>query len=154
VYFSYYTDGALLLQQAQDVGLTARPVTTGAVYNQQFITLGGNAVEGAILPVEFFAGDPRPAVQSFVHAYESRYHDTPDLFAAFAYDAVNIGAWACEHGGFTRAGIQRAMATGTDIPSIVDGPFAFGADRRVLRAREVWLVVKDGKFTLATPSLS
>ena len=148
VYYSYYTDGALLLQQARDVGLAARPVTTGACYNQQFITLGGDAVNGVILPVEFFAADPRPAVRAFVRAYEARYHESPDLFAAFAYDAVHIAAWAVRRGGFTRDGTRAAMAGGRDIPSIVDGPFRFGKDRRVARTRETFVVVKNGAFAL------
>jgi len=149
VYYSYYTDGALLLQQARDVGLTARPVTSGAVYNQQFIELGGAAVEGVVLPVEFFAGDPRPAIHAFVAEYERRYKEAPDLFAAFAYDAVNIGAWAAARGSLQRDGVRQAMAEGKAIPSVVDGAFSFGPDRRVERAREVWLVVKQGKFQLA-----
>jgi branched-chain amino acid transport system substrate-binding protein len=148
VYYSYYTDGALLARQARDVGLTARPVTTGACYNQQFITLGGRAVEGIVLPVEFFAADPRPAVRRFARAYEARYHDVPDLFAGFAFDAVRIAAWAAIRGGFTRSGVRDAFATGSGIPSIVDGPFHFGADRRSARSSERWLVVRNGAFTL------
>jgi branched-chain amino acid transport system substrate-binding protein len=148
VYFSYYTDGALLLRQARDVGLHARPVTTGACYNQQFITLGGDAVEGVILPVEFFADEPRPAIRRFVQSYERLYKEVPDLFAAFAYDAVHIAAWAAERGGLQRAGVREALATAQRIPSIVDGPFHFGPDRRVARTRETFLTVRDGKFTL------
>lgn len=148
VYFSYYTDGALLLQQARDVGLDARPVVTGACYNQQFITLGGRAVEGVILPVEFFAGEARPSIRGFVDRYESRYGEAPDLFAAFAYDAVHIAAWAVVRGGFSRSGAREALATGKKIPSIVDGPFRFGADRRVARTRETFLVVRNGAFAL------
>jgi len=148
VYYSYYTDGALLARQARDVGLTARSVTTGACYNQQFIALGGPAVDGFVLPVEFFAADPRPAVRRFARAYETRYHEVPDLFAGFAFDAVRIAAWAAVDGGFTRSGVRDAFATGTRIPSIVDGPFHFGADRRSARSSERWLVIRNGGFTL------
>jgi branched-chain amino acid transport system substrate-binding protein len=148
VYYSYYTDGALLLQQARDVGLTAHSVTTGACYNQQFITLGGDAVEGIVLPVEFFAGEGRQAVRAFARVYEARYSETPDLFAAFAYDAVRIAAWAVERGDFTRDGTRAALARGMTIPSMVDGPFRFGPDRRVARTDETWLVVKNGTFAL------
>jgi branched-chain amino acid transport system substrate-binding protein len=148
VYFSYYTDGALLLQQARDIGFEARPVTTGACYDQQFIALGGSAVEGVILPVEFFAEEPRPSIRRFVQTYERRYNEVPDLFAAFAYDAVHIAAWAVTQGGLRRAGVRDALAQAQRIPSLVDGPFHFGPDRRVARARETFLIVRDGKFVL------
>ncbi len=148
VYYAYYTDGALLIRQSRDVGLDAHVVTTGACYNQQFVTLGGDAVEGAVLPVEFFAGDPRPAIRTFVRTYEARYHEQPDLFAAFAYDAVTIAVWAATRGGFTRSGARDALARGTQIPSIVDGPFRFGSDRRIERTTERWVVVKNGRFAL------
>jgi branched-chain amino acid transport system substrate-binding protein len=96
VLFAYYTDGALLLQQAADVGLNAKIVTSGACYNQKFIELGGDAVEGVVMPVEFFAGDPRPDIRRFVDTYRQRYREPPDLFAAYAYDAVKIVGWAAQ----------------------------------------------------------
>jgi len=149
VLFAYYTDGALLLQQAADVGLTPKIVTTSACYNQQFIALGGDAVEGALMPVEFFAGDPRPDIRRFVAAYVARYHEQPDLFAVYSYDAVKIVAWAAVQAGFERAKLPAALAAGRAIPSVVNGPFAFGADRRVMDARAELITVRNGAFVPA-----
>jgi branched-chain amino acid transport system substrate-binding protein len=149
VLFAYYTDGALLLQQAADVGLAAKIVTSGACYNQKFIELGGDAVEGAVMPVEFFAGDPRPDIKRFVAAYTNRYHEQPDLFAAYAYDAVKIVGWAAERADFDRARLPAALAAGRAIPSIVNGPFRFGPDRRVDNAHAVLITVRNQTFVLA-----
>jgi branched-chain amino acid transport system substrate-binding protein len=144
--FSYYTDGALLLQQAQDVGLHVRAVSSGSNFSNEFVKLGGAAVEGTVLTVLFFADDPRPDIRRFVSAYTKAYGEKPDAFAATSYDAVKIAAWATEHGGADRDGFYRAFLSGTAIPSLIHGPFAFGPDRRPVRQDETWITIKDGKF--------
>jgi branched-chain amino acid transport system substrate-binding protein len=148
VLFAYYTDGALLLTQAADVGLSAKIVTSGACYNQKFIELGGDAVEGAVMPVEFFAGDPRPDIRAFVDAYRKRYREEPDLFAAYSYDAVKIVAWAAQRANFERAALPAALAAGRAIPSIVNGPFRFGPDRRVVNQNAILITVRNQAFAL------
>jgi branched-chain amino acid transport system substrate-binding protein len=144
--FSYYTDGALLLQQAQDVGLHVPAVSGASNFSNEFIKLGGAAVEGTVLTVLFFADDQRPEIRRFVSAYVKAYGEKPDAFAATSYDAVKIAAWASEHGGVDRDGFYRAFLTGTAIPSLIHGPFAFGPDRRPVRQQETWITIKGGEF--------
>jgi branched-chain amino acid transport system substrate-binding protein len=146
VLFAYDTDGALILAQAADVGLQAKIVTSGACYNQRFIDLGGDAVEGVVMPVEFFSGDTRPDIRRFVDRYTARYHEPPDLFAAYAYDSVNILAFAAKHGGFTRDGVRSALSKARSIPSVVNGAFHFGPDRRVVNGRAILITVKNHTF--------
>jgi branched-chain amino acid transport system substrate-binding protein len=146
---AYYNDGALLVQQAKDVGLTLPIVAIGSCYSPQFIELGGEATEGVLLATSFFPTDPRPEVQTFVTAYQAKYEETPDLFAAGAYDAVKILAWAAETGGFTREGLREALDTGTEIPSVIHGPFTFNDERRVDNVEEVAIKVENGQFVLA-----
>lgn len=145
---SYYNDGALIMQQAQQVGLDTKVVANGACYSPQFIKLGGKAVEGVVLTTLFFPSDTRPEVQTFVANYRKRYKEDPDQFAALAYDATKILAWATEQGGFDRQGIHKALIDGTNIPSVIYGPFKFGPDRRADQLKEVVIQVKDGKFAL------
>ena len=143
---SYYTDGALLAQQAPQAGLTAKLVANGACNSPQFLELGGPATEGVVTTTVFFPGDPRPEAQAFVGAYRERYQLEPDSFGALAYDGVKILAWAAERGGFEREGIRQALAEGTEIPSVVYGPFRFAEDRRVENAAMVPIQVKGGAF--------
>ncbi|MGH2535750.1 MAG: ABC transporter substrate-binding protein [Thermomicrobiales bacterium] len=149
VFIAYYTDGALLVQQAQDVGIEAGIVANGACYSPQFLELGGEATEGVLLTTLFFPEDPRPEVQQFVTAYREKYDETADSFAALAYDGVKILAWAAGEGDFERDGIREALANATEIPSVVHGSFTFNEDRRVEGAAMVPLVVQDGAFALA-----
>jgi len=143
---SYYTDGALLAQQAQSVELGAQLVANGACNSPQFIELGGEATEGVVTTTVFFPGAPRPEAEPFVAAYRERYGEDPDSFAALAYDAVKILAWAANQGGPEREAIRRALVEGTEIPSVVYGPFRFAEDRRVLNASMVPIQVRGGEF--------
>lgn len=147
---SYYNDGALIMQQVKQAGLQVKTIANGACYSPQFIKLGGDAVNGTLMTTVFFPGNPRPEVQKFVADYTQRYKETPDQFAALAYDAVKIITWATDKGGFDRVGIQKALAQGKDIPSVIYGPFQFGPDRRVNDAKAVVIQVQDGKFVAVT----
>jgi branched-chain amino acid transport system substrate-binding protein len=147
---AYYNDGALILQQAASVGLPdVKVIVNGACYSPQFIKLGGDAVNGAIMTTVFFPDNPRPEVKTFVDAYTARFKETPDQFAALSYDAVKIISWATDQAGFDRSAIRDTMATSTEIPSVIYGPFKFGDDRRVENAKAVPIQVKDGKFVPA-----
>ncbi len=148
---SYYNDGAQIVQQAKSMGLNVKIVANGACYSPQFLKLGGDATNGVLMTTVFFPDNPRPEVQQFVKNYTQRFNETPDQFAALSYDAVKIITWATEQGGFDRVAIQKAMATGSDIPSVIYGPFKFGADRRVENAKAVPIQVQDGKFVAYTP---
>ena len=150
VLFSYYTDGALLLQQAQDVGLKGRILAATSCYSNKFLELGGSAVDGTIMSVLFFPEDPRPAIQTFVGEYQKRYGEKPDQYGARAYDAVKILAWATEHGGPTREGIRKAFLSGETVPSLLFGSFKFDGERRVAHYDEALITVKGAKFTYYT----
>lgn len=146
---AYYTDGALLVQQAKDVGIEVPIVAIGSCYSPQFIELGGEATEGVLLATSFFPTDPRPEVQTFVAAYEAKHGEAPDLFAAGAYDAVKIVTWAVDQGGPDREAIRETLDTGVDIPSVIHGPFTFNDERRVDDVEEVPIKVENGTFVLA-----
>ena len=150
VLFSYYTDGALLLLQAQDVGLKGKILAATSCYSNKFVELGGAAVNDVVMSVLFFPDDPRPDIQHFVKDYKARYNETPDQYAARAYDAVKIVAWGTAQGGATREGIRKAFLSGATIPSLLFGSFKFDAERRVAHYNEALITVKGGKFVYYT----
>jgi branched-chain amino acid transport system substrate-binding protein len=147
---SYYNDAALIVQQAKEVGITSKLFVAGSAYSPSYLSEAGSAAEGSILVAEFLTSDPRANVQSFIKKYKDRYKSEPDSFAEGAYDALNVLIWAVQKGGATREGIQKALVSGTDIPSLQYGPFKFGPDRRVAgnSYKEYLVVVKNGQFTL------
>jgi branched-chain amino acid transport system substrate-binding protein len=145
---SYYTDAALIAQQARAQGLNVDIIANGASYSPKFMELGGPAVEGAATTSTWFSGNPRPEVQNFVKKYKERYNEDPNSFAANAYDAVNVLAYVIDKVGTDRKAIRDGMAALKDAPSIVFGTIAFGDDRRVEIKEFTRLQVKGGQFVL------
>jgi len=82
--------------------------------------------EGAYFPTPFNAGDPRPDVQAFVRSYRARYGETPNAYAALAYDATKIVAQAIDRVGPDRGKVRDYLAH-LDAPYVgVTGSTVFG----------------------------
>ena len=146
---SYYPDGALLVRQARDVGLSVPVVAAGSVYSPKFLELAGAAAEGVYTNTNFFPGDPRPAVQRFVSAYTAAFGGTPGFYAARGYDAMMLLAIVMRQFGTGRSEIRDGLARVTDVPSVLFGSVQFDpATRRVRHPASIDLVVRDGAFTL------
>ncbi len=146
---SYYSDGALIVRQAREAGITLPIAAVGSVYSPKFLELGGKAVEGVYTESEFFPDDPRPEVQAFVKAYRARYHEEPDAFAAFAYDALILTAAVLRQFGTDRKSFHDGLAKVHDVPSVIFGRIVFDPKtRRVAGAKVTDIMVRDGKFAL------
>lgn len=149
VLISYYSDGAQIVRQARASGVREPIAAVGSVYSPKFIDLGGEAVNGVYTESNFFPGDPRPEVQSFVQRYRARYNADPDTFAARAYDAMTLAAEVIRRYGATRSAVHDGFAKIDNVPSVIFGKFRFDPQtRRVAGAKNLDLVVKDGKFAL------
>jgi branched-chain amino acid transport system substrate-binding protein len=144
---SYYSDGALIARQAREAGITLPIAAVGSIYSPEFLQLGGKAVDGVYTESEFFPDDPRPEVQDFVKAYQAQYHEAPDAFAAFAYDAMILTAAVLRKYGTTREGFQKGLGEISDVPSVIFGKIQFDTKtRRVAGAKVTDIQVIDGKF--------
>lgn len=146
---SYYADGALIVRQAREAGITLPIAAVGSIYSPEFLELGGDAVDGVYTESEFFPGDTRPEVQAFVKAYKAKYNEDPDAFNVFAYDAMILAAAILRQFGADRASFRAGIEKIHDVPSVIFGKITFDATtRRVAGAKVTDLVVKGGKFTL------
>ena len=146
---SYYSDAALIVRQAREAGITLPIAAVGSIYSPKFIELGGAAVDGVYTESEFFPDDPRPEVQEFVKAYQAAYHDAPDAFGAFAYDALILTAAVLRQYGTDRQSFHDGLSKVHDVPSVIFGKIAFDpATRRVTGAKVTDIMVRGGKWVL------
>ncbi|WP_394365116.1 ABC transporter substrate-binding protein [Paraburkholderia kirstenboschensis] len=149
VLISYYSDGAQIVRQARAAGVHEPIAAVGSVYSPKFLDLGGPAVNGVYTESNFFPGDPRPEVQSFVTRYRAKYGSDPDTFAARAYDSMILASEVIRRYGANRSAIHDGFAKIDNVPSVIFGKFRFDPQtRRVAGAKNLELVVKDGKFAL------
>jgi branched-chain amino acid transport system substrate-binding protein len=87
---TFYADAAAILNQAKRMRFEPVVMANSSLFSQKTIELGGDAVEGIIIPANYFSADPRPAAQEFTREYEALYNAVPNQFAALAYDAANL----------------------------------------------------------------
>ena len=145
---SHYGPSAIFLQQLRQAGLEQQVVGPETLYNPELITLAGEAANGVITTTYFFPGDPAKA--KFVEDYSAKYGREPDLWAAYAYDAIAIaaaGAKALAEAGqpITREALRDAIDDlppfdgVTGVTEFVDGTPA--KDLTILK-------ISDGAYTL------
>jgi branched-chain amino acid transport system substrate-binding protein len=107
------------------------------------------SLNGILFPDAFFAGDPNPAVQSFIAAYRQRYGNEPDYLAAQGYMVVRLMAHVLA--GQTppsRAELPQKLQALRDVPDL---PWfkGFGSDRQAELALYI-LTIKNGQVEMAT----
>jgi branched-chain amino acid transport system substrate-binding protein len=98
----YYTPASLILKQASTMGYA--PKFFGDDGLDGILTLEGfdaSLAEGVMLLTPFTADATDEKTQSFVSSYKKAYNDTPNQFAADAYDCVYAIKQAIEKCGVT-----------------------------------------------------
>lgn len=87
---TFYADAAAILNQAKRMRFEPVVMANSSLFSQKTIELGGEAVEGILIPANYFSADPRPSAQEFTREYQAHYGAVPNQFAALAYDAANL----------------------------------------------------------------
>ena len=116
----YYTEAALICQQARSLGLTL-PIFGGDGWEApQLLELGGPAVEGTYYSTHYSAQSPAPEVRAFIRKFSARYDgQVPDAVAALGYDAMMILADALQRAGTTEGPrVREALASTKDFPGV------------------------------------
>jgi len=141
----YYNEGALIVLQARDLGLTLPIFGADSWEAEALIELGGKAIEGAYLCSHYSPADPSSRVQNFVQAYKKRFGTTPDSNASLGYDSVLVLVDAIKRAGSTeRAKIRDALAATKNFPAVT-GNITIDAQRNASKSAVI-IQVQNGKF--------
>lgn len=147
---SMYNDGALINKQKQKLGWDVPVLGPGSLYSPKLIELGGDAVEGLYTTVVFHPKNPKPEVQTFVSEFEKRYEATPNMFAAVAFDAINLMADAIERAGSTDSeAIREAVAATKEFPGVT-GKITFTEVGDVMK-EYTRVQIRNGEFVVYVP---
>jgi len=147
---TFYADAAAILNQAKRMRFEPLIMANSSLFSDKTIELGGSAVEGVMIPANYFSTDPRPASQEFTKEYTALYGKTPNQFAALAYDAGNLMVAALKVAGLgDRSKVAGALESLRDFQ---------GATGSISYARShdpdkelVKITIKDGKWVLYQP---
>ncbi len=151
----YYTPASLILKQASDMGYD--PDFFGVDGMDGILTLEGfdtSLAEGVMLLTPFSADATDEKTQNFVSKYKEKYGDTPNQFAADAYDCVYAIYEACQKAGVT-ADMSVSDICDKMIETFTSSDFAFdgltGTGMTWSTTGEVskapkGMVIKDGAY--------
>jgi branched-chain amino acid transport system substrate-binding protein len=147
---TFYADAAAILNQARRMRFEPKVLANSSLFSQKTIELGGKAVEGVMIPANYFSADPRPAAQEFTREYQALYGSEPNQFAALAYDAANLMVAALH-----KAGVDNRSAVRDALISLKGFQGATGsisyANGRDPEKDLVRITIKDGQWVLYQP---
>jgi len=148
-----YNEAASIVKQAREKGVKVPFLAADGVSSQGYIDIAGEAAEGTYITTPFIVHPSigGPKAQAFRQAFEAKFHQTPDTWAALTYDAVNQLISVIEKVGTDRKAIRDELAA-TNSPEKayqgVTGPTYFDENGDCLKPAYV-TVVKDGEFVPA-----
>lgn len=143
-----FTESALLVKQARQLGIDAQFMGGDTWETQEFIDVGGKDVEGVALST---AVDREKAsteeAKKFLDAYTKEYNGEPSALTAMAYDAYLIAVSGIEKAGTATdtVKIRDAIAATKDL-ECVTGMTTLDENGDPIKG-VVIKTVKDGKFT-------
>lgn len=141
----YYNEGALIVRQARDLGITVPVFGADSWEAEELIQLAGPASEGAYLLSHYSVADPSPRVREFVRAYRKRFDAYPDSNTSLGYDSALVLVDAIRRAGTTdRAAIREALAATRDFEAVT-GRITIDEQRNASK-KAVILQVRNGRF--------
>ncbi len=151
----YYTEASLILTQSASAGYSFKffgcDGLDGILGVENFDT---SLAEGVMLLTPFAADAADEKTQNFVKAYEAAYGDTPNQFAADAYDAIYIIKAAIEKANITPSAsvseigdaLEKAM-TEISVDGLTGEAMHWSADGAVNKAPKA-MEIKNGNYSL------
>ena len=149
----YYQEATLILSQADTMGY--EPTFFGCDGLDGILgveNFDNKLAEGVMLLTPFAADAKDDATVNFVSQYNTKYGETPNQFAADAYDAIYIMKAAIEKAGCTAdmsasdicTAVQSAM-TQITVDGLTGAGMSWTADGEVNKAPKA-VVIKDGVY--------
>ncbi len=92
-YMTFEPDQGIFAKQLRQLGVGIAWVGSPTTVTGTALKLAGPALYGSYAVVDFNR-DSSPAAKSFAAKFEATYKTTPDVFASWSYDAVNVLALA------------------------------------------------------------
>lgn len=143
---------ASLWLQALEAGLPTDTLLMGSqsIASPVFLEFGGEAVEGAIVGADYFAGLDTEENERFVEAYTEQYGDRPDQWSGVGYASIMLAANALrdaqDAGELSRENVRDALMASSDVPTIIgEGTLSFD-DEGFPVYQPVLLEIRDDEF--------
>ena len=147
---SYSTEGALIVQQAKQLGIKTQFVGYDGLDDPNFLNLAKDAAEGTVIGTLFNRDIQDPVAKAFVEKYEKKYNEQIFSCVPYAYDGMLTILDALKRSkSIDRKDLRDALdQTNSANLTGVTGKITFDENRDRSAAWIVMLQVKEGKFTV------
>ena len=145
----------LILNQMREMGMDYPVFVSDRGVNPLFVETAGENANGVITTCQYNPEADIPELKEFQKNYRERFGIEPDVFAAHAYDGMNITIDAIRRAGLNKAKIRDLL---TDLETYqgyqgITGEIIFDATWNDVG--KIWMVeVKDGEFIYSPTSFT
>jgi len=143
---------AMILKQMREMGMQKPVYGSDRLVSPEFLRIAGEHAEGVVTTSQYNPTLDIPELKAFNKNYYKRFGQEPDVFAAHAYDGMNILIEAIHKAGLNRVLIRDVL---TDLETFqgyqgITGEIIFDASWNDIGP--IWMTeVRDGKFEFFTP---
>jgi ABC-type branched-subunit amino acid transport system substrate-binding protein len=140
-------ESALILCQIREMGMKQPVFGSDRMVSPEFLKIAGNLAEGIVTTCQYNPNADNSKLKAFRTNYFKRFGQEPDVFAAHAYDGMNIIIEAISKAGLNRVLIRDLL---TDLKTFqgyqgVTGKIVF--DQTWNDIGDIWMAeVRQGKF--------
>jgi ABC-type branched-subunit amino acid transport system substrate-binding protein len=99
-------ESALILKQLREMGMKQPVYGSDRMVNPEFLKIAGKYAEGIVTTCQYNPDADNPKLKAFKASYLKRFGMEPDVFAAHAYDGMNIIIEAIRKAGLNRVLIR------------------------------------------------
>jgi len=140
-------ESALILQQIRAMGLKQQVYGSDRMVNPEFLKIAGSLAEGIVTTCQYNPDADIPQLKAFQTNYYKRFGIEPDVFAAHAYDGMNLIIGAINKAGLNRVLIRDVL---TDLKTFQNYPGITGKivfDDSWNNIKDIWMAeVHNGTF--------
>jgi ABC-type branched-subunit amino acid transport system substrate-binding protein len=143
---------ALILKQMREMGMTQPVYGCDRMVSPEFLRIAGEDANGVVTTSQYNPTLAIPELKAFQKNYKERFGMEPDVFAAHAYDGMNILIAAIQKAGLNRALIRDLL---TDLKTFqgyrgITGEIIFDASWNDIGP--IWMTrVRDGRYHYFPP---
>lgn len=145
VYLAGFEQGiGAMIQELRRLDYQGRILTTSAFALPASIARVGKDAEGVILTQSVFELDSDFAhIQTFVKAYEDKYGEKPDIYAAHGYDAMRVVAAALANRPALPGEVIKGLRDVKDFPGVT-GSIQFDEKGDVRKFPRLYIIGEGG----------
>lgn len=145
-------ESGLILNQLRSMGLKQPVYGSDRMVNPEFLQIAGPLAEGIVTTCQYDPTADNPKLKTFQASYKQRFGQEPDVFAAHAYDGMNIIIEAIRKAGLNRVLIRDILTDRKTFQGYDGVTGKITLDGSWNNIRDIFMAeVKNGKFVF-TPA--